>query len=271
MRGCVLANVGKRCIGHASRWPGRVGKGWRPSSGGGVVDDRERLCKWCRGAIGERVRVDAVFCRVQCRQAHFRFCLAAETARKCRVPIRVAYADPPYPGKAAIYADRPESRGEVDFLELLDRLRVSFPDGWALSTSAESLPRILRLCPLQVRVCAWFRGVRPAATGKLLNGWEPVVVFGGRRERRTGGERRVDALEFTLRARRQDTARVIGSKPGSFCFWLFDLLGLLPGDEFVDLFPGSGRVGYAWEEFAGPLAGASPVAPVVVEPSGVVA
>lgn len=28
--------------------------------------------------------------------------------------------------------------------------------------------------------------------------------------------------------------------------WVFDLLGALPGDEFVDVFPGSGGVGRAW-------------------------
>jgi hypothetical protein len=210
-----------------------------------------RSCRWCKNCIGDAVRADAVFCRVECRQAHFRFTRAHETARRCRVPIKVAYADPPYPGKAVVYADRPEARGEVDYLELVDRLRLDFPDGWALSTSAESLPRVLRICPVHVRVCAWFRGVRPAATGKLLNAWEPVIVWGGRRERRSLGGRRVDALEYTLRARRGDELRVIGAKPGTFCFWLFDLLGLLPGDAFHDLFPGSGRVGYAWEEFTG--------------------
>lgn len=29
---------------------------------------------------------------------------------------------------------------------------------------------------------------------------------------------------------------MIGAKPAEFCWWLFDLLGALPGDELVDLF-----------------------------------
>jgi hypothetical protein len=36
------------------------------------------------------------------------------------------------------------------------------------------------------------------------------------------------------------------SRPVAFCWWLFDLLGALPGDELVDLFPGSGGIGRAW-------------------------
>jgi hypothetical protein len=41
--------------------------------------------------------------------------------------------------------------------------------------------------------------------------------------------------------------RFFGAKPPLFCQWLFACLGLEPTDEFVDLFPGSGAVGYAWE------------------------
>jgi hypothetical protein len=39
---------------------------------------------------------------------------------------------------------------------------------------------------------------------------------------------------------------VHGAKPAAFCWWLFDLLGALPGDDLVDLFPGSGGVARAW-------------------------
>ena len=93
------------------------------------MESEGRLCRWCEKSISARARADSVFCSVRCRQASFRFLREREVLRRCRVPLRVAYADPPYPGKAAIYADRPESRGEVDFLELLERLRVEFPDG----------------------------------------------------------------------------------------------------------------------------------------------
>jgi hypothetical protein len=42
---------------------------------------------------------------------------------------------------------------------------------------------------------------------------------------------------------------VIGAKPAAFCYWMFDLLGLLPGDDLVDLFPGTGGVTRAFRLF----------------------
>lgn len=33
---------------------------------------------------------------------------------------------------------------------------------------------------------------------------------------------------------------VSGAKPDAFTHWVLDVLGVLPGDEVVDLFPGSG-------------------------------
>jgi hypothetical protein len=75
------------------------------------------------------------------------------------------------------------------------------------------------------RVCAWCRG--------------PI---------RTTARR--DAITCSTRCRQaRDPARVIGAKPAVFIRWVFDLLGALPGDEFVDVFPGSGGVGRAWAAF----------------------
>jgi predicted methyltransferase len=39
-----------------------------------------------------------------------------------------------------------------------------------------------------------------------------------------------------------------GRKPIAFCAWLFDLLGMRPGDILIDLFPGTGIVTRAWAE-----------------------
>lgn len=39
---------------------------------------------------------------------------------------------------------------------------------------------------------------------------------------------------------------MIGAKPARFCRWVFELLGALPGDELVDVFPGTGGVMRAW-------------------------
>jgi hypothetical protein len=219
------------------------------SFAGGSLMGASRLCRWCSAVLPPTSRADAAFCHVRCRQAHFRLTRGESVVRDARVPLRVCYADPPYPGKAKLYRGSEGFAGEVDFLSLVDRLRLDFPDGWALSTSARSLTRVLRVCPIGVEVAAWFRGVRPAKSGRVLNAWEPVIFWGGRRVRPMGDGFREDALVYTLRSRRADPKGVLGAKPGRFAFWLFDLLGLRPGDDLVDLFPGSGRVGDAWKHF----------------------
>jgi hypothetical protein len=163
--------------------------------------------------------------------------------------LRLAYADPPYPGKSRLYKGHRDYAGEVDHFRLICRLEHEFPDGWALSTSAESLGHVLRFCPARVRVAAWFRGERVTVSYSPLSAWEPVLYCGGRARKSEGDDRRTDALVFVSRPRRSDPRRVIGAKPSQFAFWLFGLLGMLPGDDFHDLYPGSGRVLDAWKLF----------------------
>jgi len=129
---------------------------------------------------------------------------------------------------------------------LVSRLQRRHPDGWAMSLSARSLATLLPLCPSGARVCAWVKphGAAPATAG-LHNVWEPLVVVRGRQ--RPPGVR--DAL-VALPAR--GGGSLIGRKPIAFCNWLFQCLGLAPGDEFVDWFPGSGVVGRAWLELSVP-------------------
>ena len=91
-------------------------------------------------------------CSVRCRQARHRFVRAvgyAESVAPGR-PLRLAYADPPYPGRARLYRDHPDYGGEVDHAALIER--VAAYDGWALSTSAQALPAVLALClPFHLR------------------------------------------------------------------------------------------------------------------------
>ncbi len=153
--------------------------------------------------------------------------------------MRFAYADPPYPGQARKHYG-PDAR-EVNVPLLIAHL--SEFDGWALSTSTPSLRDLLPMCPPAVRVMAWVKpfaifkpGVNPAYA------WEPVIV----KPLRSLGRDRLTVRDWvsvgvTLR---RGTA---GAKPDAFCFWLFEAAGLLPDDEFSDLFPGSGAVGLAWQ------------------------
>jgi len=153
-----------------------------------------------------------------------------------------AYADPPYPGKARYYPER----CEVDHAGLIRRLTIDYPDGWALSTSAVALAGVLRLCPVGVRVLSWVK--RPRGR----SGWEPVIVFGGRRPS-TGDAspwpaRLLDVLVYKGRYNAFPGA-LVGMKPPQFSEWLFRHLGALSGDSLVDLFPGSGAVSLAWRRF----------------------
>jgi len=163
--------------------------------------------------------------------------------------MRFAYADPPYPGYESLYQGRPEAVGPVDHVALVSQLMEEFSDGWILSTSADNLRDVLGLCPAGVRVGAWVRGHRGSRSYSPVSAWEPVIWFGGRKQVAVDQVVRSDTLVHLLRARRADPLRVPGSKPAAFCYWLFSLLNAGLGDEFVDLFPGSGRVGDAWVVF----------------------
>ena len=199
-------------------------------------------------------------CSTRCRQARNRFVQGVGTPPPVAGgrPLRLAYADPPYPGLSRkYYADHPDYAGEVDQASLIASLSADY-DGWALSTSAAALPLLLASCPPGVRVAAWHRYERPTRSAGPLNAWEPVLFAGGRLHVASAGEpdtsrdaRRVDSLVYRPGARTTDPHRVIGAKPAVFIRWVFDLLGAQPGDKFTDVFPGSGGVGRAWAIYCG--------------------
>lgn len=173
--------------------------------------------------------------------------------------MRFAYADPPYPGRAArYYRHEPTFAGEVDHVALIASLQASGYDGWALSTAADALRSILPLCPPEARVCAWTKPIGASSrTLGIHNCWEPVIVVSGRRLR--GGVR------DHLSAQPARGGGILpGRKPIAFVAWLAALLGAAAGDELVDLFPGTGVVGRAWEELTrGRADAATPPLPVL--------
>lgn len=163
--------------------------------------------------------------------------------------MRVAYADPPYPGEARRHYRRDPTgipAAEVDHAALITQLCDEYPDGWALSTKSTALQALLPLCPSDVRISPWcksfgiFRpGVNPAYV------WEPVIWRGGRQKR----SRKEPTVRDWLVAPVTLRTGTHGAKPDLFSFWIFQLLGLRPRDTFDDLFPGSRRVGRAWQRW----------------------
>jgi hypothetical protein len=227
-----------------------------------------RTCDWCKGPIPTRARKDAETCGVKCRQMRHDFTRGLRLPGANGEPIRVAYADPPYPGLAhRYYKDHPDYAGEVDHAALFTRLAADFPDGWALSTSAKVLRSVLALSPAGTMVAAWVRGERPVRSLRPLSAWEPVLYCGGRSMLLEPNERRTDTLVHFSRPRLGDPQRVIGQKPAAFAGWLFRLLGLRPGDELVDLFPGSGGIARAWAYACRP-GGADPSSSAASDGSG---
>ncbi len=162
-------------------------------------------------------------------------------------PMRFAYADPPYVGVAHRYPEKTE----VDHSDLILRLEADFPDGWALSLKSNSLRDLLQVPERPVRVGAWVKRYAAAlANVRPVYAWEPVIFQGGRRIRN----------DLTLDWHLADPSQgrfhpgyVLGQKPESFCFWIFQILGMRLGDELVDVFPGSGAVAHAWEKYQGQM------------------
>jgi hypothetical protein len=160
--------------------------------------------------------------------------------------MKFAYADPPYIGQAKKhYGNEASYGGEVDQKALIERLCLEYPDGWALSSSSSALKEILSYCPDDVRVMAWVKpfasfkpGVNPAYA------WEPVIVRGGRRR-----GRELPTIRDWVSANITLKKGLCGVKPLTFCKWIFEVLGMMSGDELSDLFPGSGAVSTAWNEY----------------------
>lgn len=151
--------------------------------------------------------------------------------------MRLAYADPPYPGMAGLY---PEST-EVDHVELVTRLCEY--DGWALSTDTRSLAYVLNLCPAGTRVLAWCKTNGPVFQPNPVDSWEPVLLWPAR------------VLPVTVRAHfscgtaNSKVPGLVGRKPPAFCEWIIRCLGAQERDTLDDIFPGSGVMGEAWERF----------------------
>ena len=156
--------------------------------------------------------------------------------------MRVAYADPPYPGYARYYADQPDYAGEVDHALLVHELNTY--DAWALHTTSSALRDLLPLCPSETRVLAWVKGWASWKSGiSPAFAWEPVLIYG---QRPVGDESKV---RDWLACHPVTGAEFIGAKPEPVVRWVFDALGLEHDDELDDLYPGSGAVGRTWQSY----------------------
>lgn len=164
-------------------------------------------------------------------------------------PLTFCYADPPYIGQARKHYKHDPQCAEVDHAELIRHLELEYPAGWALSCSSSSLQTILAMCPASVRIGAWVKPWASFKPGiKVAYTWEPVVFHGGRKRGREG-----PTVKDHVIASVELKKGLAGAKPRAFCYWLFELLGMMPGDTLVDMFPGTGAVTRFWQEWASPF------------------
>lgn len=157
--------------------------------------------------------------------------------------MRVAYADPPYPGMSHFYRYHPDYGGEVDHGDLVARMCAEF-DAFALHTASTTLQQVLAVCPDDVRVGAWVKsfavfkpGVNPAYA------WEPVIFRGWRNDSSKQSVTVTDWISHPITLNKG----LVGAKPPAVIEWAFRVLGLSADDELSDLFPGTGIVARTWD------------------------
>jgi hypothetical protein len=153
--------------------------------------------------------------------------------------MRIAYADPPYPGCAHLYAEK----REVDHAGLIARLYDEY-DGFILHTSSVALPQIVPLLRDGVRFMAW---VKPFAAFKrnvsVAYAWEPIIVKPVRKPIVSGRVVMRDFFSASITMKKGLT----GAKPPALVRWLIEVLGAdADADSLDDLYPGTGIVGETW-------------------------
>lgn len=177
--------------------------------------------------------------------------------------MRLAIADPPYLGRAALWyggkgrnkqgsTGRARGRGDLSpefhpdahqwdvpdaHHDLMRRLDAEY-DGWAMSASAKTLPALAIAIPERARIAVW-RVTNAIPDGcRVRSTWEPLIysIPSGRRAYGTGHVV-ADVLEAP-----HPMSGFVGSKPVAWTSWVLALLGHQAGDEVDDLFPGSGAV-----------------------------
>lgn len=164
--------------------------------------------------------------------------------------MRLGYTDPPYIGCAHLYKDHADYAGEVDHAALIHRLESEF-DGWVLHASATKESMAI-LAPLvantDARWCSWVKSFAAFKRNvSVAYAWEPVLIKAARKLVVSKRQINRDWINESITLKRGLT----GAKPEAVCHWAFELLGALPEDDLIDLFPGSGAVSRAWGTWRG--------------------
>lgn len=155
--------------------------------------------------------------------------------------LTIAYADPPYMGQCGSYGHFHNDGGPMpwdgecwDDSTTQERLLVWLKDncdGWAFSCNPTDLERFSRYG----RVGAWTKTWHQIRPTTVQFAWEPVIF----RLSRSDNTRNPMVRDWLSCPTARETGQR-GAKPDLFNDWILDLTVYEPGDDFTDLFPGSG-------------------------------
>lgn len=175
-----------------------------------------------------------------------RFDLAGGASRvTARSRARRWYGDGPRGHSDSPRADLHPNAGMWDDLDAhreLLLLLVEQYDGWAIATTPDGLGAYHPL-PINAQVMAWHKPTAMPGGGRLIERWEPVIVYIPEQRRTRASGRVSNVLTATAPSSRHGGQSFVGSKPEAWTHWVLDALGYDPEvDELDDLFPGSGAV-----------------------------
>lgn len=187
--------------------------------------------------------------------------------------MRLGYADPPYIGCAHLYREHPDFAGEVDHVQLVDRLQSEF-DGWVLHASATAKSMAVLAVLVEktgARWCSWRKGFAAFKRNvPVAYAWEPVIIKAARKpvvSKRLVMRDWIETEGDTLYLHDWEQVRqflgndvkcpitlqrgLTGAKPEPVVHWAIELMAARPEDQFSDLFPGTGAVAKAWATWRG--------------------
>jgi hypothetical protein len=122
--------------------------------------------------------------------------------------------------------------------ELLEWLADDGNEGFAYSCN----PSDLDFSASYGRVAAWTKTWHQIRPTTVQYAWEPVIFSPARKD----NKRKPMVRDWLSCAVTKQTGQR-GAKPDAFNDWILDLLVYEDGDEFIDLFPGSGSMARALE------------------------
>ena len=184
--------------------------------------------------------------------------------------MRLAIADPPYLGRAAVWYGQAMGKSQLssdfggtarkrgirpadnhplahewddpDRHEELVHALIDNYDGWALAMAHDNLRDILPMVPraVPIRIGIWTKPQSLCGGARVINAYEPAIIRIPEGRRSSAGHTMFPRDSVTISRLNNGFA---GSKPPQWTRWILDMLGYDPeADDVDDLFGGSGAV-----------------------------